>query len=245
MPEDANRLTDAQFADSQCRPPPTTIATARRSARCHKICPISEGGPSGMDPPKHDRTETTMKKRLLAAPLAIAAIACTVLLGACGGPSIEELIRTDLTEAFDSISPDNEEFVDSLTDSTGGSLEILDLSAEDFAKGYFDGFEYEIGDISVEEKAGTASARVKVKMKSITDAMADFTADYEAWIMSIDPSAVPSEEELYAKGGELMMASIAETPAEESDITFTYSKNENGEWEPSEGADEAILGAML
>lgn len=97
----------------------------------------------------------------------------------------------------------------------------------------------------MDEKAGTASAKVKVKMKSITDAMADFTADYEAWIMSIDPSAVPSEEELYAKGGELMMASIAETPAEESDITFTYSKNEDGEWEPSEGADEAILGAML
>lgn len=186
-----------------------------------------------------------MKRRFLAAPLAIAAIACTALLGACGSPSIEEQVRADLTEAFDNISPENAEFVDRLADSTGGSLEVLDLDAEEFAKGYFDGFEYEIGDISVDDKAGTATAEVKVKMKSLTDAMTDFTADYEAWIMSIDPSAVPSEDELYAKGGELMMASIAETPAEESDITFTYSKNEDGEWEPSEGAEEAILGAML
>lgn len=85
-----------------------------------------------------------------------------------------------MTGAFDNITPENAEFVDSLADSTGGSLEVLYLDAEEFAKGHFDGFEYEIGDISVDDKAGTATAEVKVKMKSHTDAMTNFTADYKA-----------------------------------------------------------------
>ena len=72
-----------------------------------------------------------------------------------------------MTGAFDNITPDNEKFVDRRADSSGRSLEVLDLDAEDFAKGYFDGFEYEIGAISVDDKAGTATADVKFKMKSI------------------------------------------------------------------------------
>ncbi|WP_195419866.1 hypothetical protein [Collinsella sp. D33t1_170424_A12] len=186
-----------------------------------------------------------MKKRFLAAPLATLAVACAILLSACGGPSIEDQIRTDLTAAFDTISPDNEEFVDSIADATGSSFELLDLDAKEFAEGYFSDFTYEIGEITVDEKAGTATADVKVKMKPLTDAMTSFTEDYEEWIASIDPTAVPTEEELYAKGGELMMAAIEATPTEESDITFDYSKNEDGTWAPSEGAEQAILGAML
>lgn len=72
-----------------------------------------------------------------------------------------------MTGAFDNISPENAKFVDSLAASTGGPLEVLDLDAEDFAKGHFDGFEYEKGAISVDDKASTATADVKLKMKSI------------------------------------------------------------------------------
>lgn len=87
-----------------------------------------------------------------------------------GGPSVAgppKHGRTEMTGAFDNITPDNEKFVDRRADSPGRSLEVLDLDAEDFAKGYFDGFEYEIGAISVDDKAGTATADVKFKMKSI------------------------------------------------------------------------------
>lgn len=74
-----------------------------------------------------------------------------------GGPSVAgppKHGRTEMTGAFDNITPDNEKFVDRRADSTGRYLEVLDLDAEDFAKGYFDGFEYEIGAISVDDKAG-------------------------------------------------------------------------------------------
>lgn len=44
-----------------------------------------------------------MKKKLLLAPLMAALVACVVLLSGCGGPSVEELITSDLTSQFDEI----------------------------------------------------------------------------------------------------------------------------------------------
>ncbi len=41
-----------------------------------------------------------MKKRFWTIPLMVLAVACTVFLGGCGGPSVEELIREDLETAF-------------------------------------------------------------------------------------------------------------------------------------------------
>ena len=186
-----------------------------------------------------------MKKRFWAIPLMAIAIACTVLLSACGGPSVEELIREDIDNAFGEFSSDNPEFMDAMLESADGSFEQMGIDPQEFADAYFKGFDHKVKDVVVDEKAGTAEATVTVKMKPLSAIMMDFANKFEEYVATLDPSAVGSEEELYAKGGELMMASIAETPAEESDITFTYSKNENGEWEPSEGADEAILGAML
>lgn len=49
-----------------------------------------------------------MKKRFWTIPLMVLAVACTVFLGGCGGPSVEELIREDLETAFSEVSPDNE-----------------------------------------------------------------------------------------------------------------------------------------
>ncbi len=186
-----------------------------------------------------------MKRKFLATPLAAVAIACTVLLGGCGGPTIEEQIRADITEAFDSISPTDEELISGIEAGAGDSFDLLGIDVEDFAEKYFEGFEYSIGDIEVDEKAGTATADVTVKMRSLTDAMEDFTEDYEAWISTIDPTAIPTEEEIYAKGGELLMAAVSDCKPEESDLTFTYSKDDEGNWNADEGTESALLGAML
>lgn len=184
-------------------------------------------------------------KRLFAMPLAAAALACTVLLGGCGGPTPEELIRTDLTEAFDEISPSNDELVEGIETGAGDSFELLNVSSEDFAKKYFGDFEYEIGDIEVDNEKGIASAEVTVSMKSLTDIMTKFSEDYQAWIEGIDPNAVPSEEELYAKGGEILMAAVDEVSAEETEIIIDYNKNEDGDWEPDEDAATSIMDAMF
>lgn len=46
-----------------------------------------------------------MKKKFWVMPLAAIAVVCTVLLSACGGPSVEELIREDVEKAFSESPP--------------------------------------------------------------------------------------------------------------------------------------------
>lgn len=80
-----------------------------------------------------------MKKRFWTIPLMVLAVACTVFLGGCGGPSVEELIREDLETAFSEVSPDNEELLTAMTDSSDGGFETLGIDTQEFAKAYLDG----------------------------------------------------------------------------------------------------------
>ena len=90
-----------------------------------------------------------------------------------------------------------------MSESSGDSFEMLGIDTQDFAESYLDGFEYKIDEVTVDEENGVATAVVKVKMKSVTDIMTEFSSQFETWIMGLDQSALPTEEELYAKGGEI------------------------------------------
>ncbi len=149
------------------------------------------------------------------------------MLSACGGPSVEELIRQDLESAFGEISADDEELVEAMSES------------------YLDGFEYKIDEVTVDEENGVATAVVKVKMKSVTDIMTEFSSQFETWIMGLDQSALPTEEELYAKGGEILMDVTKVTEPHESDVVIDYAKDDEGTWEAAEDAEMAIMDAML
>lgn len=83
-----------------------------------------------------------MKKRFWAIPLMAIAVACTVLLSACGGPSVEELIREDIDNAFGEFSSDNPEFMDAMLESADGSFEQMGIDPQEFADAYFKGFDH-------------------------------------------------------------------------------------------------------
>lgn len=186
-----------------------------------------------------------MKKKIWAIPMVLVAALCTVLLSACGGPSVEELIRQDLESAFGEISADDEELVEAMSESSGDSFEMLGIDTQDFAESYLDGFEYKIDEVTVDEENGVATAVVKVKMKSVTDIMTEFSSQFETWIMGLDQSALPTEEELYAKGGEILMDVTKATEPHESDVVIDYAKDDEGTWEAAEDAEMAIMDAML
>ena len=133
-----------------------------------------------------------MKKRFWTIPLMVLAVACTVFLGGCGGPSVEELIREDLETAFSEVSPDNEELLTAMTDSSDGGFETLGIDTQEFAKAYLDGFTHEIKEVAVDEEAGTADATVVLKMKSLTAIMSEFTGKFQEYLTTIDPQTVES-----------------------------------------------------
>ena len=202
-----------------------------------------------------------MKKRFWTIPLMVLAVACTVFLGGCGGPSVEELIRgpagmviaiiredlirEDLETAFSEVSPDNEELLTAMTDSSDGGFETLGIDTQEFAKAYLDGFTHEIKEVAVDEEAGTADATVVLKMKSLTAIMSEFTGKFQEYLTTIDPQTVESEEALYKEAGAMLMEAVKNAEPEESECVFTYEKDDENTWSATDSAEQQILDAMM
>lgn len=186
-----------------------------------------------------------MKKKFWAVPMALAAVLCTVLLTACGGPKVEDLIRDDLNEGLSAISADDDDFMEGLEQGADGSFEQLGIDPHEFAEAYLDGYAYEIGEITVDKDAGKATAEVTIHMKSLSGILSDFATRFQEWVEGVDPSTLSGEEEIYLKGGEVLMDATKEAEAKESNVTFTYSYDEDdNSWSIDEDTAEVLLSAM-
>lgn len=183
-----------------------------------------------------------MKKKFWAIPVALAAVLCVVVLSACGGPALEDHIRADISESLSSISPESEGFMQALTADTE-NFEMLGIDPTDFATAYLDGYSYEIGDVTVDDDAGEATVDVTVNIKSLDGVLADYIDRVQQW--SADSPDEPGDEEtVYLKCGELLMDALNEAEPKESNVTFTYKDNGNGEWTLTEDAGSVLLDAM-
>ena len=101
-----------------------------------------------------------MKKKMLLAPLMAAIALCVFALAGCGGPSVESLITNDLTQQFDEIKNGGDDFLSGLEKASGDDFKRLGIDTKKYAKSYLDGFDYKIGDVTVDEDKGTATAEV-------------------------------------------------------------------------------------
>lgn len=185
-----------------------------------------------------------MKRKFWIAPFAALAVVFALVLSACGGPSVEELIREDLDTALSAVNPEDEDLLEAMESGSDGAFDELGIDMKEFAKAYLDGYKYEIGNVTVDEDAGKASASVTVNMKSLTAIMTDFADQFEAWMYE-NAATVSSEEEAYKKAGEMLMEIVQAAEPKETDVTFNYEKDDEGTWISSEGAENAILSAMM
>lgn len=107
-----------------------------------------------------------MKKKLLLAPLMAVLVACVVVLSGCGGPSVEELITEDLTTQFDEVKNGGDDFLSGLEEASGDEFEQLGIDPKEYAKTYLEGFDYKIGDVTVDEDKGVATAEVSISSRT-------------------------------------------------------------------------------
>lgn len=186
-----------------------------------------------------------MKKRLpLLALMAVLAVSLFGLYGCGGGPSAEEQIKADLTSQFDRVSADDSELMDSLDEVAGEEIEQLGISSKDFMASYLDGFSYKVGEITVDEEAGTAVAKVSITIKSMGDIMTEFQTTFMERLESMDLASM-TESELYKEGGKILVETTDAAEPKESEIEMGYTKNEDGEWEVDDSAEAALMGAMM
>lgn len=184
-----------------------------------------------------------MKKKLLLAPLMAVLVACVVLLSGCGGPSVEELITNDLTSQFDEIKNGGDDFLSGLEQASGDEFEQLGIDPKEYAKSYLEGFDYEIGDVTVDEDKGTATAEVTITCKSMNKIVEDFATQYQEKIAALD--TMPSEDDLYKMAGQVMVDVTKAAKTKDTKVTFKYSANEDNEWSADDSATTEMMNAMM
>lgn len=184
-----------------------------------------------------------MKKKLLLAPLMAALVACVVLLSGCGGPSVEELITNDLTSQFDEIKNGGDDFLSGLEEASGDEFEQLGIDPKEYAKSYLEGFDYKIGDVTVDEDKGTATADVTITCKSMNKIVEDFATQYQEKIAALD--TMPSEDDLYKMAGQVMVDVTKAAKTKDTKVTFKYTANDDGEWSADDSATTEMMNAMM
>ena len=184
-----------------------------------------------------------MKKKLLLAPLMAVLVACVVVLSGCGGPSVEELITEDLTTQFDEVKNGGDDFLSGLEEASGDEFEQLGIDPKEYAKTYLEGFDYKIGDVTVDEDKGVATAEVSITCKSMNKIVEDFSTQYQEKVAALD--TVPSDDELYKMAGQVMVDVTKATEPRKTTVIFKYTCNDDGEWSADDSVNSEMMDAML
>ena len=189
-----------------------------------------------------------MKKKGLAFGLMAVLAAAVLVLAGCGGPKAEDVIREGVTTEFDKIKNLDDSLIDEMTsemdDEEASAFSELGIDMKDYLKSYFAGFDYEVGEIEVDEDAGTGAVQMKASCKSLERIVADFADQFQAKLSEVDPTNV-TEDDLLKMGGQLFM-DITDT-AEMRDVEFTLSveKDSDGNWGFADGAEDEIYEMLL
>ncbi len=173
------------------------------------------------------------RKTLVTALMAVLLVVCGLGLAACGGPSVEQLIRQDLEEGFSQMKSGDGDFAKGFEESIQGELGEYGVDSSEFTAAYLDGSDYKIGDITVDENAGTATADVSVTIKQMSDLLAAFLP--RAMQASLTTSAT-TEDEFNAELAAIMVEETKNIEPATTDITITYTRDSDGTWSVDEDA---------
>lgn len=191
-----------------------------------------------------------MKKftRVALCALAVCAMATGLLLAGCAqSEPAEDVIRSGITGTLDQVKNLDDATIEAAVQENEDSLSYLSdygVDAKDYIKGIFNGFDYSIGDINVDESAGTATAEVTITAKTVSGATNKAYELAQAWVEDVNSStANMTEEEVNAKIGELVMQAIDETEAGDKTVTLHFTKSDNT-WSPDSDILQSVEKAM-
>lgn len=189
-----------------------------------------------------------MKKRgFVFGMMAVLAAAVLVLAG-CGGPKAEDVIREGVTAEFDKIKNLDDSLIDEMTsemdDEEASAFTELGIDMKDYLKSYFAGFDYEIGEIEVDEKAGTGTVQMKASCKSLERIVTDFADQFQAKLSEVDPTNV-TEDDLFKMGGQLFMDITDNAEMRDVEFTLSVEKDSDGNWGFADGVEDEIYEMLL
>lgn len=180
------------------------------------------------------------------AALALVAACGAACLGGCGllGPSPEQVIREGIVADLDGLAQEDSELRAKLAESldAAGALEGLDVDSSAFIDEFLEGFTYEVGEIEVDDEAGSATAQVKVTCRTFTDIASRLK---ELVVAEAASGATSTEDEFSARIGELLMQALDETKPEEAEVTLACSRAEDDTWSVDEESRGELAQMMI
>lgn len=169
-------------------------------------------------------------------------IALVSVLSGCGGPSIEELIRDDLSSQLELLKNDPRKAVGEIPAETQAAFDQIGLDPDAYLDALFDGFDYSIEEIAVEEDSATA--KVSITCKSSDAISSSFETLYAERLNSVDPASIETQDAALKLAGQALFDATASSKPEESVYEFTYSKDDSGNWIADSNIIEVFLSSI-
>ena len=156
------------------------------------------------------------------------AIVCMTLAGSlmlisCG-PNDEEIIRNGITQELEPLRQSDASAIATMVESSSAqALTGFSIDPTSFYAAYLQGFDYEVGKITVEKDNATVALTVTGKsFTTIANMLAEQTA-----VLDADESLANSDEaETNAAVGSLLANVVQQAPAESRSLDVHYEKKD-------------------
>lgn len=148
--------------------------------------------------------------------------------GCSSEPSIEQLIREDVTSTFDNLKSMDEDAIAELAEGLGATgLESYGTDTTDIIAAMVDGFDYTIDSVEVEEDSATATDTVT--SKSMSELMAlDENAMMEGLMSAIESGEVDiNDDSINAWSDNYIMDMVSQIEPSEKTLETLYNKTDD------------------
>ncbi|MBM6688697.1 hypothetical protein [Collinsella ihumii] len=178
----------------------------------------------------------------------IGALACALALGGCGlfGPSPEQIVRDGLASDFDMLLDEESQARQTMVSNleSTGALSGLGVDTQGFLNALFEGMEYEVASVEVDDEAKTATATIELTCKSLTDVATRAQELLNQRAADAGETAISPEETL-AWMGECLMQAAQEDAPESVELELDCSSDDEGTWSADDSVAAAVAGALL
>lgn len=177
------------------------------------------------------------------------ALTCVLALTACSAASTaQEKARQAVEAEFSKISSLDESTLSEMLASAGSdSLQSLTSAGIDplsFMKSYFGGFTYKIGDVTVDEDAGTGTVKVTVSCKSLQSIAGDMSSTFQEKLSELGQDGL-TEDKVKSVFGDALSDAVDAASNRDVEVDIPVEKSSDGSWVISDAADDQVFSMIM
>lgn len=154
-------------------------------------------------------------------------------------PTDEELILSDVYWYLGDPGEADGRILAALQESGDQSFTALGITMDQFLETFLDGYDYEVGAVSVD--GDTATVQLALTVRPYDGIVAEFQRRFQEWSQTVDPSTVTSEEQIYRFAGQLLLETVDETAVEDRAIEIVFVQDGDGVWWMDEPSHIALM----